>query len=475
VFFLAFGIRLVPELLSWPDPLGFDTVTWLAPFMGTCQEEGLGYGYSLLIERQNAPFAFMLFGFVAFVTNVDPLILTKIMAPFLFGFLVWSFFYFTKKTFGWDERKAFLASVVLSLYFITLRMSWDLYRNLLGIAFLMIALAHSTKLDTKRDQAIFLVFSFLAILTHELIAVFVIFLYAYLFLCKYLKKKEVSPPLLVCAMVAVLFVLYYAHWVIPASGATVLSSRPVVPLEFPMDYLSAKGPYFYAGPAEIYGDVLILALISFIPIFPLCVKGLFWNRLLNGWVVLLLFGSFAVLFLPTMAIPLWNRWLFMLIFPAVIFGTNFLFRLDKKKISLYLGLLVILSSLFIALPSQIASHYFSTPYTVRYVPSSMMQNTVPLSDSDDVRSALGWLDENAGTDSALLAHYAFVGWAELYTDDLEIVTYFTIDEVEGFDLGGSSHVYTIWWERGTGWYQDQAPSQDFSEIHRSGRIVIYEM
>ncbi|MFQ6061234.1 MAG: hypothetical protein ACE5KV_08105 [Thermoplasmata archaeon] len=473
-FFFAFGIRLIPEILSWPDPLGFDTVTWLAPFMQICQEDGLGEGISLIATRQGAPFAFLLFGFVASLTGAHPLLLTKITAPFLFGFLVWSFFYFSKKLLGWSEKKVLLASVVLSLYFIPLRLSWDLYRNLLGLAFLLIALSHSSSLDLKRDRAIFAVFSLLAIFTHELVAVLVLLLYCYLFFLRYWKHRKPSPMLLVCALVATLFVLFYAHWLFPPTGATILSSRPIEPIEFPVDYLSARGPYSYANLGEIYGDVLALALLSFLPLFPLCVKGFFRNKLLDGWCVILSVGSFSVLSYPTMAIPLWNRWMFMLIFPVVIYGTNSLFHLDKKKIALYLSALIVLSSAFIALPSERAFPYFSMSHTVRYVPSSMLQNTVPLSDSDDVRSVLRWLDQNAEENSTLLAHYAFVGWAELYTRKVEIVSYFTIDEVEQTDLESSSTVYTIWWERGTGWYQEQTPSLEFSEVHKSGRIAIYE-
>ncbi|MFQ5885010.1 MAG: hypothetical protein ACE5IO_07910, partial [Thermoplasmata archaeon] len=350
-----------------------------------------------------------------------------------------------------------------------------LYRNLLGISFFMIAFSHLSRLENKKDRVIFLIFCILAILTHELVAVFVLFLCAYLLFLRYLKQKDISLPLLVCVIIATLFVLYYAHWLFPADGATVLSSRPVEPVRFPMDYLSAKGPYSYAGLREIYADVLVLTSLSFLPIFPLCVKGFFRNELLNGWTILLAVGSFSLLLIPTMAIPLWNRWMFMLIFPAVIYGVNFLLRLDKKKISLYLVFLIFLSSTFIVLPSETASPYFSTPFTVRYVPSSMIQNTIPLSDSRDARIALGWLNENAERNSTLLAHYAFVGWAELYTDNVVILSYLTIDEVDRFDLGSSTHTYTIWWERGVGWYRDQTPPQDFVETYRSGRIVIYEL
>ncbi|MFQ6129029.1 MAG: hypothetical protein ACE5QW_09030 [Thermoplasmata archaeon] len=397
------------------------------------------------------------------------------MGPFLFGFLVWSFFYFSRKTFHWNDSKVLVASIIICLYFIPLRISWDLYRNLLGIAFLMIALSHYSKLGTKRDRAIFLVFCILAILAHELVAVFILFLCTYLLLLKYLKKKEVSFTLFVCVIVATILVLYYAHWLFPASGATVLSSRPVEPVKFPMDYLSAKGPYSYAGLGGLYADVLVLASLSFLPILPLSVKGFFRSELLNGWTILLSIGSFAVIFSPTMAIPFWHRWMFMLIFPAILYGTNFLLCLDKKKIFIYLALLIFLSATFIALPPETASPYFSTPYTVRYVPSSMIQNSISLSDSKDVKVALEWLNDQAEENSTLLAHYAFVGWAELYTNNMEIVSYFTIEETNEFDFEDSVHVYTIWWERGSGWYRDQTPPQDFFESYKSGRIVIYEL
>lgn len=67
------------------------------------------------------------------------------------------------------------------------------------------------------------------------------------------------------------------------------------------------------------------------------------------------------------------------------------FGLPKKVL---VGFATVLSFSFVFLPAEAAFPYFRLyPY---YVPSSMLQNSVPLSDCSDVVAALNWARDNVG-------------------------------------------------------------------------------
>jgi len=84
----------------------------------------------------------------------------------------------------------------------------------------------------------------------------------------------------------------------------------------------------------------------------------------------------------------------------------------------------------------------------------MLFNTVPLSDCRDVENSLLWLNQNANTNSCLVTHTAFYGWALLYLENnFTIKTYgfgFPDNSARSQSQQGFIHIYLIWWVNGSG-------------------------
>ena len=89
------------------------------------------------------------------------------------------------------------------------------------------------------------------------------------------------------------------------------------------------------------------------------------------------------------------------------------------------------------------------------IPSSMLQNTLPLTDCQSTANALEWFKNNVNYTAILLTHTAFYGWALLTLNESQVRNY-------GFDdpataamavaKEGYSQIYLIWWVNGQGWY-----------------------
>ena len=73
------------------------------------------------------------------------------------------------------------------------------------------------------------------------------------------------------------------------------------------------------------------------------------------------------------------------------------------------------------LPNNSAFPYYDAFPT--YIPKSMLQNTVPLSDCQDTVNALQWARNNMPSNAHLLVHDAFYGWASLTLDDNQLIPY----------------------------------------------------
>ncbi len=211
------------------------------------------------------------------------------------------------------------------------------------------------------------------------------------------------------------------------------------------------------------------------PLLPFVWLGFRRERHLWIWTLPLGIGAFSLVVVPFAAIPAWHRWLFMLTFPVMIFAVSGLARLEWKVITAFLAVLIVLSVSFLVLPPASALPYYAHRYTLSYVPSSMMQNTVPLQDSSDVVEVLRWLNEMRIEDSVLVAHISFAGWAELYSTIPHIYGFVDPAQVNGGNFSAYARVFLIYWATGRGWFRPSLLPAGMVEIYLSGQIAIYEL
>lgn len=126
-----FFLRVIPEILAGPWPLGFDTVLSYAPFVKDVETQGLGSAFaSFFTFNHPAPLVYVLLGFGAVATGAPPFAITKAAAPLLYGFLGLSLYYFGRRGLQWDQGKSLFLVLVTTLYFVPLRFSWDMHKNL---------------------------------------------------------------------------------------------------------------------------------------------------------------------------------------------------------------------------------------------------------------------------------------------------------------------------------------------------------
>ena len=111
------------------------------------------------------------------------------------------------------------------------------------------------------------------------------------------------------------------------------------------------------------------------------------------------------------------------------------------------------------------------------IPTSMLQNTLPLSDCQSTTNALNWFKDNANATALLLTHTVFYGWALLMLNGNQIRNY-------GFDdptatattvaQEGYTQIYLIWWVNGQGWYGQLSLPSSFHQVYQDGAIAIYK-
>ena len=111
---------------------------------------------------------FFLFTGVLYSLTHDVVFVIKFFGPVLLAVLCCMMFFYARKGLGWGNSKSLLVSVLVATYFVSLRNSWDLYRQTLGLIFLVAALISLKSFRSPHKYYVASVFMVLTVLSHEL-------------------------------------------------------------------------------------------------------------------------------------------------------------------------------------------------------------------------------------------------------------------------------------------------------------------
>ena len=151
VFFTAFLIRLIPELIILNYPIGYETITYYAPAMnpssGVVNGDFFGFLNQFLVFNpsfgqflRSGPLFYVIMWFIIDLFGVDAFVLLKVVGPLLYGCLAISFYVFVRRGLNLEIKIAFLVALILIFQPAALRLSWDRYRTVLALIFFFVSL-----------------------------------------------------------------------------------------------------------------------------------------------------------------------------------------------------------------------------------------------------------------------------------------------------------------------------------------------
>src|SRR4030042_1975296 len=281
---LGFFIRLIPELLAFPFPIGFDTIHY-----AVVMESGVIWSHWSAFFTSS----WLLYAFIVPLYSLlqgDPFLLLKVVASLLFGLNVAGVYWFARRMLGWGFRMGVLAGVFFALQLASLRISWDLLRNTLGLGILLFALSYVKEVNSKRGFALFASLSLLTIFAHEYAAVTLLVSVLGLLVWRLFKRQvdswskrltlAVLPALTVFLSGAYLrfFPVRYLIETNVISAGDAVSAKPLG-LFFMVDYLSVRSSVdYYASYWTLALNVGLLFAVLYLPYLFLIAKGFFKNR-----------------------------------------------------------------------------------------------------------------------------------------------------------------------------------------------------
>lgn len=461
-FLLPLAVRFLPELIMGSFIVGFDTVSYYVPITLKVVSGGVGFLEFFAI----APVLYYLLAGLTFV-GVPLSLSLKSIPPLLHGFLGLAIFLYARTALAWNQRKSLLVSCLATLYFVSLRISWDMLRSELALVFLFLLLIVVRRCSDRvslRNGALLLFLTSIVVLSNQLVAVLMLLIFLVLVVKEFsLNKVAVGLRLAVCSLPAVvLFALSTYSVFIVSSG--------VVSDEWASLFGLTSG---YGMAVGTLGFLLYCSL----PIIPVVLLGLkrFKNLEMIVWMGWCLIGAFLPIFSGFPLFPLGYRWILLMVFPLSFVAIEGIKQFNRLKLrAVLVGILILLSASFVVLPAEAALPFFVA--FPNYVPSSMLQNGVPQRDCADVVKVMEWTKANMKANDVLLVHDAFHGWALLYSDKTRVVSYGYGDPAAAaveIHADCSDRIYVVWWVAGKGWHGLASLPTSFTEVYRSNEIAAY--
>jgi hypothetical protein len=477
--FLAFTvpllIRSVPEILMSPFLVGFDTLGYYVPATFLWMRGTTNFWPFMA----TAPFFYLILMGVTSI-GVPIVISLKVMSPLLLGFLGLVIYFYANKTLSWSQKKSLLVVFFATLYFVALRISWDMLRSELGLIFLFIVLIYLKKdLSIFKNGVLLALSMFFVAFAHPLVTIIMFVIILFTIVQSYIDKKmfELRKLIVYSAPSACLFLfIIYAN---------MLSQFPLVNGYLSQGSGDPSGFIGFASYGDLVVDTLGFLVFCYLPLIPLIVLGarrFKGNLQLKAWIFWILLSLLFVIISPNGFFAVYPyRWTLLLTYPLAFYATEAFSGLklnSYKACSVLMGmglLFATLSAGFMVLPNSTAfSYYDSFP---NYVPKSMLQNTLPLCDCQDTVNVLQWSENNLPINARVLVHNAFFGWASLTLNDSQLICYgFGNPESVARELmsnGSTYNLYLIWWINGSGWYGQPTVSSSFKQVYQSGRIAVF--
>ncbi len=402
VFSIAVILRLVPELMAFPYPIGYDVINYYLPVMKNFD------GYWPTISNQFPLYVSLLYT-ISEVFRVDPRLVISTSIVLVFGSFSLVIFSIGRNLLRLNNLQSIFLSIFVIFQLAVLRTSWDLHKDMLALTLTFFCLLYVSKIPnvSKKMVALITSLSILSVLADRMIG---LLLSVTLIVSSFVKRDRILG-------IAVIFVILMYSLSLQANYDNIGSNLK----------MGATSPI-----NEIYNPVnlIVLFLVMNGILLPSGIIGFVKSRLIIFKIPLLisLIGSFTWIVFPNTSAFLPDRWIVIFsIFLSLFSGYGFITLIENRRIAIsnrklnnYLIILIpflFLGSAFAASPNNSyvniygAFHQFIGPYG----PLTMQYNSISLPESRSLLSVIDWINNNTNTPegSVIMGSKHLRGWMEL--------------------------------------------------------------
>ena len=415
LFFFVLGcfIRIIPDLIAYPYPIGYDIVNYYIP---------LADKLNTIFQNDSFQFyPYLLYTFKSFIP-LNPQGLMLSLSSITYGLFSVSIYLLLK---GLNLKPALFMTVFILFQISALRTTWDLQKDILALSFTFLIIYLILE-DRKAyffniriiHFGIIISLVILTFLTDNMIAFLLIISLLIYFAIKKDIKYIISLTIIIISIISFLVVVdntkndSLINSINHILTGNIKANENYTPLNLGILFIMMN---ILTLPLFIYGLKYLHELLLYIPLS------------------MALLGSFTWIVLPYSAILLPDRWIIISGIFMSIFSSYGLIRLfsnykDKPNYKILLPIMsfyIIIGLFYMILPYEYAFPIYGifTEYTHFFVPSTMQFNSIDIVDNRDLSIAIDWLNNHTNPKSIIYGDSYLSGWMKMLLKDKRIFQY----------------------------------------------------
>ena len=448
IFSIASLIRIVPELIAYPYPIGYDVINYYIPVVTNFDR------FWSTISAQ-FPFYVSLLHVINTGLSISPHFVVTTFAIIIYGIFGISIFFIGRKILKIDISYSMYLAFFVIFQLTVLRTTWDLHRDLFSLStmFLMFSLIYNRKHTTNNRIIIAaLMLSAITAMSDRMVGLLcTISLLIYTFTDK-------NRLTILCSVVCTFFFgvsLIYGYGTLYNNTIESLKSLPqnISPTSYnPTNLLILFLVY--------NGLVTPVGIIGF--------KQLAKNKLLKIPLLISVTGAFSWLIFQDLELLVADRWIILCGIFLSIFAGYGIIQLTRKKntnvaktlAASFLCIVVAIGIIYAVMPYDGFSVYgIVGKYIQNFVPLTMQFNSLDISPNDNLIDLISWINKNTDPNSVIVGAKHWRGWMEIKLQDKR--AYLSSDNVYGlYSSLASKQTTNLYMVTTNGTQQKQQPSSE---------------
>ncbi|MDW3626149.1 MAG: hypothetical protein QOK72_05855 [Nitrososphaeraceae archaeon] len=415
LFFFVLGcfIRIIPDLIAYPYPIGYDIINYYIPLADKLNTIFQNDSFQI--------YPYLLYTFKSFIP-LNPQGLMLSLSSITYGLFSVSIYLLLK---GLNLKPALFMTVFILFQISALRTTWDLQKDILALSFTFLIIYLILE-DRKAyffniriiHFGIIISLVILTFLTDNMIAFLLIISLLIYFVIKKDIKYIISLTIIIISIISFLVVVdntkndSLINSINHILTGNIKANENYTPLNLGILFIMMN---ILTLPLFIYGLKYLHELLLYIPLS------------------MALLGSFTWIVLPYSAILLPDRWIIISGIFISIFSSYGLIRLfsnykDKPNYKILLPIMsfyIIIGLFYMILPYEYAFPIYGifTEYTHFFVPSTMQFNSIDIVDNRDLSIAIDWLNNHTNPKSIIYGDSYLSGWMKMLLKDKRIFQY----------------------------------------------------
>lgn len=415
LFFFLLGcvLRIIPDLIAYPYPVGYDIINYYIP---------LADKLNTIFQNDSFQFyPYLLYTFKSFIP-LNPQGLMISLSSITYGLFSVSIYLLLK---GLNLKPALFMTLFILFQISALRTTWDLQKDILALSFTFLIIY--LILEDRKAYffniriilfGIIISLVILTLLTDNMIGFLLIISLSIYFAIKKDLKYIISLTIIIISIISFLVVVdntkndSLINSINNILTGNIKENENYTPLNLGILFIMMN---ILSLPLFIYGLKYLHELLLYIP-------------LSMG-----LLGSFTWIVLPYSAILLPDRWIIISGIFMSIFSSYGLIRLfsnykDKPNYKILLPIMsfyIIIGLFYMILPYDYAFPIYGifAEYTHFFVPSTMQFNSIDIVDNKDLSIAIDWLNNHTNPKSIIYGDSYLSGWMKMLLKDKRIFQY----------------------------------------------------